>query len=74
MLLTERPTTAPPDGAGPLRVIVTVALDPAVMLEGDIVIDCSVGKVGGAWQIFEGTRTVPVLESVVPAMFFARTK
>jgi hypothetical protein len=30
-----------------------------------------VGSEGDAWQMFEGTETPTVLESVVPAMFFA---
>lgn len=74
VLFAERPTTAPPEGASPVKLIVTVAMDPAVTLAGAILSDCSVGRIGGAWQMFDGTRTVAILESVVPAVFFARTK
>ena len=42
-LLLDRLMVAPPAGAGPLKVSVTVALDPAVTLVGAIVMDCSVG-------------------------------
>jgi hypothetical protein len=38
-LLEERLTMALLDGAGPLRVMVTVALDPAAMLVGAMVRD-----------------------------------
>jgi hypothetical protein len=74
VLFAERPMTAPPDGAGPLNVIVTVALDPVVTVAGEIAMDCRVGRLGGIWQMFEGTRTVAEFESDVPAMFLARTK
>ena len=73
-MFEERLTMAPLDGAGPLNAMVTAALDPAVTLVGAIVRDCTVGWVGEAWQMFEGTETLTVLESVVPAMFFAWTK
>lgn len=38
-LLEERLMMAPLDGAGPLKVMVTVALDPAVTLAGAMVRD-----------------------------------
>ena len=38
-LFEERLTMAPPDGAGPLNVMVTAALDPAVTLAGAIASD-----------------------------------
>lgn len=72
-MLEDRLTMAPPAGAGPFNVMVRTLLDPAATLLGAIVMDCSVGR-GVAWQMFEGIETIAVLESVVPTMFFARTK
>lgn len=73
-LLEERLTIAPLDCAGPLKVMVTVALDPAMTLEGAIVRDLSDGKEELGWQMFEERATITVLESVLPALFFARMK
>ena len=70
-MFVPRATLAPPDGAEPLNVMVTVALDPALTLAGTIVTDC---RVGVATQMIGGIVTVAALELVVPATFFAWTK
>src|SRR5437870_4038931 len=71
VLLLDRNTAAPPDGAPPLSATVMVAFAPLATVLGLIVRELSTTD---AWQMLAAMGTFTVLESVVPPAFRARMK
>src|SRR6266513_1002411 len=74
VLLLERATCAPPDGAGPLSVTVPVEEFPPVTLVGLNVSEVSVGGGGGAgFTVSEDGKGVVSEEAVVVSVVDAET-